>query len=347
MVSESWPADALEPVAKCPYCDGTDRNLAYQGVEDWAFGCAPGRWDYWNCEHCRALYLDPRPTAATISKAYARYYTHADAGVTSRVSAFKLRVRNEYWSQVFQCSIAPRWGLPRWLGWSMEWLKPHIAEPFGLRQWAQLPKGMLIDVGCGNGSKLKLAAQLGWKTLGIETDASAVQAAQVQGLSVVQGGYELLANYAGQADCLVCSHVLEHVHQPRHLLQLLLASLKPDGVLLLSAPNASSELRGQYGENWRGLEAPRHLAIPDAVWVTQWLCQQGFDCTQVPSHSLETATESERIRRRAVGTVAADLHAAKALIRSMEPPPLARQDVVQLVCRKAAPPRDGQPVVHA
>ena len=335
MVSESWPADAVEGVANCPYCGGKTRTLAYQGVEDWAFGCAPGHWDYWNCAQCCALYLDPRPTPATIGKAYARYYTHTDAEVMSRTSAFKLRLRNEYWSQTFQCSIFPRWGMPRWLGWSVAWLKPYIAEPFGLRQWAQLPKGMLIDVGCGNGSKLKLAAQLGWKTLGIEMDASAVQAAQAQGLPVVQGGYELLADYAGQADCVVCSHVLEHVHQPMHLLQLLVATLKPDGVLLLSAPNAASSVRRHYGEDWRGLEAPRHLAIPDAGWLKQWLCDQGFDCSQVPSHPLEMATESERIRRRAMGTVAADVHAAKAVLQGTAPAPLAQQDVVQLVCKRA------------
>ena len=70
-----------------------------------------------------------------------------------------------------------------------------------------------------------------------------MQAAQAQGLQVEQGGYELLARYQGQADCLVCSHVLEHVHQPLQLLGLLLAALKPGGVLLLSAPNASSHLQ--------------------------------------------------------------------------------------------------------
>lgn len=335
MVSEPWPAAALESVASCPYCGGEDRTVAYQGVEDWAFGCAPGRWNYWNCEQCRALYLDPRPTPATIGKAYASYYTHGGMDTPSRAGAFKLRIRNEYWSQAFHCSIAPRLGLPRWLGWTMDWLKPFIAEPFGLRQWSQLPKGFLIDVGCGNGSKLTLAAQLGWKTLGIEMDESAVLAARARGLLVVQGGYERLAGYLGQADCVVCSHVLEHVHQPLHLLRLLLASLKADGVLLLSAPNAASTLRRHYGENWRGLEAPRHLAIPDADWLTQWMCNEGFDCSQVPSHPLETATESERIRRRAMGTGASDVHAAKVVIRATAPPPLAQQDVVQLVCKRA------------
>jgi SAM-dependent methyltransferase len=222
------------------------------------------------------------------------------------------------------------------LGWTLGWLKPFIAEPFGLRQWAQAPKGLLIDVGCGNGEKLKLAAQLGWKTLGIEMDESAVHAAQAQGLNVVQGGYECLALHTGQADCLVCSHVLEHVHQPVHLLRLLLAALKPKGFLLLSAPNARSHLRQHYGACWRGLEAPRHLAIPDATWLMGWLGEQGFACTQVPSHALEMAAESERMARRASSVSPQDIAAAKAFLREIAAVSPVQDDVVQLVCVKVS-----------
>lgn len=335
MEFEAWPEWDLEEVARCPYCGESECRLAYEGVKDWAFACAPGRWNYWNCDHCRALYLQPRPTAGSIGRAYARYYTHARGASGGLLGPLKQRVRNEYWSHSLQTTIEPRLGLPRWAAWVTGWLEGRIAEPFGLRQWVQLPKGLLIDVGCGNGEKLKLAAQLGWQALGIETDATAVNAARVQGLQVLQGGYELLANYQGQADCVVCSHVLEHVHRPTHLLRLLLESLTPQGVLLLSAPNASSHLRHHYGENWRGLEAPRHLAIPDAAWLVAWMRAQGFACSQIPSHELETAIESERIRRRGLAVLPADVHAAKKLLRNRVPATLGQQDVVQLVCTRA------------
>lgn len=330
MVSDVWPADGLEQVVQCPFCGARERTLAYEGVMDWAFGCAPGPWSYWDCDHCRSLYLHPRPTPQTIGRAYSRYYTHATGA--SGLARTKQRVRNEYWSQTWHTSLQPRLGLPTWLGWALHWLKPHIAEPFGLRQWVHLPKGLMIDVGCGNGDKLKLAAQLGWQTLGIEMDASAVQAATEQGLHVLHGGYELLEAYAGQADCIVCSHVLEHVHQPLTMLRLLIAALKPHGVLLLSAPNATSDLRFHYGENWRGLEAPRHLAIPDANWLMGWLRGEGLRCTQVPSHPFETAVESERIRRRVLHGGPEDVRAARATLRNRLPAELARQDIVQLVC---------------
>jgi 2-polyprenyl-3-methyl-5-hydroxy-6-metoxy-1,4-benzoquinol methylase len=330
-----WPSEDLEAVHACPYCGGTDRRLAYGGVQDWAFGCAPGRWSYWDCGRCRALYLHPRPTSASIGNAYARYYTHGDDQALGLLAALKQRLRNEHWSNRFHTSITPRLGFPRWAAVATAWLTPWIAEPFGLRQWAQLPKGLLLDVGCGNGDKLNLAGQMGWQARGIELDASAVQAAQARGLQVEQGGYELLARYQGQADCVLCSHVLEHVHQPLHMLDLLLASLKPQGVLLLSVPNATSFLRHHYGENWRGLEAPRHLAIPDGSWLIDYLRGQGFDSTQVPSYPLETAMESERMCRRGAHLQASDIHAAKALLRSIPVSTMAQQDVTQLVCVRA------------
>lgn len=335
MACEQWPADALEAVHSCPYCAGTERSLAFEGVRDWAFNAAPGMWSYWNCRQCNALYLNPRPTKASIGDAYSDYYTHAGVRHTGRLMAFKNRLRNEYWSNRLRATLVPRLGLPRWAAWTTAWLSPWIAEPFGLRQWAQLPKGLLIDVGCGNGEKLKLAGQLGWQARGIELDASAVKTAQAQGLQVEHGSYELLSRYSGLVDCVVCSHVLEHVHQPMHLLNLLLAALRPQGVLLLSAPNASSFLRQHYAENWRGLEAPRHLAIPDVAWLINYLLTQGVHCEQVPSYPLETAMESQRIWRRGAEVLPEDVIVARATLRGLAEPMLEQQDVIQLVCTRA------------
>ncbi len=328
--------DALEAVSACPYCGSTDRTLAYEGVQDWSFGCAPGKWNYWDCGQCRALYLNPRPTSSSIGSAYDRYYTHGPAREARLLNAIKQRVRNEHWSHSFGTDIRPRLGVPQWGGGIFKALKPWIAEPFGLRQLAELPKGFLIDVGCGNGSMLKLAEQLGWRPLGIELDSSAVKAAHAQGLNVIQGGYEELASHAGQADCVICSHVLEHVHDPLRLLRLLLETLRPDGVLLLSVPNASSHLRVHYGPDWRGLEAPRHLAIPDVAWLTGWIRAAGFYSSQRPSCDVTTAIESERIKRRGLSTVSDHVKAAKRVLGMKVKPALGKQDIVQIVCNKVS-----------
>ena len=334
-LKNAWPLQALEMVCNCPYCGAVEKTLVYQDVQDWSFGCAAGRWNYWACGACQALYLNPRPTPDTIGDAYGRYYTHAPELGMSFLSAIKQRLKNEYWSLLFQTSITPRLGIPRWGAPFFRMLKPWVTEPFGLRQMVELPKGLLIDVGCGNGNTLKLARQLGWQAFGIELDPSAVEVAKAQGLNVMQGSYEELAPYKGQADCIVCSHVLEHVHHPLRLLGLLLDALKPAGVLLLSAPNASSYLRDRYGENWRGLEAPRHLALPDAAWLMNWLRLQGFDCSQIPSSDRVMMIESERIRRRGLSTELSDVKAARKVARTtLHPSRPGKQDIVQIICTR-------------
>jgi len=126
----------------------------------------------------------------------------------------------------------------------------------------QLPKGRVVDVGCGDGLFLGLARQLGWQTLGIELDPKAVEALKAAGHEVVQGSYEALSSFCGELDCIICSHVLEHVYEPNALLQAMSSALKPGGEVLLSLPNAGSRVRAAVSDNWRGLEAPRHLVIP-------------------------------------------------------------------------------------
>ncbi len=77
IINQPWPHSELEYVDVCPYCGSPERKLAYKDVQDWSFYAAPGKWSYWDCKGCEALYLSPRPTEASIGKAYASYYTHA------------------------------------------------------------------------------------------------------------------------------------------------------------------------------------------------------------------------------------------------------------------------------
>lgn len=57
------------------------------------------------------------------------------------------------------------------------------------------------------------------------------------------------------------SHVIEHVPSPVELLAECRRILKKGGVLVALTPNADSATHKHYGQNWRGLETPRHLQI--------------------------------------------------------------------------------------
>ena len=261
IIDQDWPAEELEEVHNCPYCDSSDRTLAYKDVQDWSFYCAPGKWTYWDCTNCQALYLSPRPKEEFIYKAYASYYTHGDRRV-SVLKEIKEKIRNECYSHWLDENIEPRLNMPKWAGFFLKIFNKRIKIPFDLEELASLPKGRLLDVGCGSGGMLLLAKKIGFNVTGIEIDSKAVAYARLQGLNIIQGSYKELEGINEKFDSIICSHILEHIYRPWELLDLLVASLNSGGVILLSLPNANSDLLKKFKTYWRGLEAPRHIAIP-------------------------------------------------------------------------------------
>lgn len=298
VIDQDWPNEGLEFVGKCPYCGTSQRTQAYVDVQDWAFCCAPGKWQYWDCCQCRSLYLDPRPTPETIGMAYKVYYTHGVSRYKNIYSNFRDRVRNELWYAWYKINIVPRLGASFVFKWLLYPFKRLLAEPFLQIQLNRLPKGRLLDVGCGAGLVLEHAQQLGWVAEGIEVDLAAVQAASDAGLKVIHGTFEQISRFNQEFDCVVCSHVLEHVHNPLNLLHLLKGVLKPGGNLILVLPNAFSSVRKDFGKYWRGLEAPRHLGIPSSEYILSLLNNMGFEAILMNTQHQETRAASIKIAKK-------------------------------------------------
>lgn len=328
-----WPSHDLQTVDACPACGCTQRELLHEAVADWTFWSAPGRWRYQRCLDCQSVYLDPRPTPDTIGRAYATYYTHEGPGSASGVKSLKLRWKNERLSARWGRDLQPRLGLPAWLTGFARRRGERMALPFGWQELAGLAPGRLVDVGCGSGATVALAAQLGWQAQGIEMDDAAVRSAQAFGLAVEQGGYERLSAYPGAFDAVVCSHVIEHVFDPRAMVRLMWDALRPGGVLLLSTPNALSDLHRHFGADWRGLEAPRHLVLFTEVQLSRLLTAQGFEVGSRSDEVLETARDSARIRRRARRVSKEDRAEARRLAREL-PRSADGQDFIKLVARR-------------
>ena len=156
IIDQPWPESELEQVDACSYCGSKELTLAYKDVQDWSFYCAPGKWTYWDCKKCNALYLNPRPTESSIGLAYSSYYTHASSTVSIK-QRVKECLKNECFSHWLKADFYPRFNLPRALGVLLLPLKKIIAIPFELPFLAQATKGSILDVGCGSGGKLKFA----------------------------------------------------------------------------------------------------------------------------------------------------------------------------------------------
>src|SRR5436305_302963 len=81
-----WPEDELESVVKCPTCSHKSRKLLYSNLTDKVFFCAPGKWVLYRCQSCLSAFIDPRPSAKAIYRAYQNYFTHLPPANLQRTS---------------------------------------------------------------------------------------------------------------------------------------------------------------------------------------------------------------------------------------------------------------------
>jgi len=278
----SWPADELERVPVCPLCASSTRELLLGNLVDNAFFVAPGRWTLYRCMNCSSAYLDPRPSEASIGKAYGVYYTHTvdgprdTRGQPGAVRHLKMALTNGY--------LNSRYGTQRQ---PATWLGIWVAKLLPLRrqkrdaEFRYLPKPgpgqRLLDIGCGNGDFLANARDAGWEVLGIDTDPKAVAVAKQRGLDVRTGGIDLFAGGSGCFDAITLSHVLEHLHDPRQFIHAVHRLLKPGGVIFVDTPNIQSLGVRRWGRNWRGLETPRHLVLFSQAGLVGLLKAAGFE----------------------------------------------------------------------
>ena len=270
----AWNVDELEDVPRCPVCDASDYRAIYDTLQDRLEG-VPGVWPMRVCLSCGSLYLSRRPTTASIAKAYSSYYTHGDSKsvhVDDNGHSLLWRWSNDYMNVRFGAARTPATPSGHWILPMMPPLRQQL--DFFYRHLPPRP-GRLLDVGCGNGVFLLRARDAGWQVEGLEPDPAAAEAARRSGLVVENGTLDTFVP-PKLFDVVTASHVIEHVHDPRHFLKQIFALLRPGGQVWLATPNANSLGRWWYGPHWRGLEPPRHMTVLSPRALVLLLRQAGF-----------------------------------------------------------------------
>ena len=325
-----WNSDNTEVVNQCPCCNSILSTIAHENVSDWSFYSDYGSWIYLQCEACSTLYLNPRPKESAIGKVYSAYYTH---NIAARSDNFKHKLMNECFAHWFGINVLPQLELGRVLRCLLKPLRPFVYVPFPIAHIYKQHPGSLIDVGCGNGDLIYNAKKMGWTVSGIEIDETAANAARCRNLTVFLGSYEVLAHINQTYDCVVCSHVIEHVYNPKLLISLLLCVTKPGGTIYLALPNPQSFMRGIFGKYWRGLEAPRHITLPSVAALTKILKDEGVDDITVFPTPIYTFAESVRLRYGKINGVVRFIN--KIINSASTLFPLShRQDMIEICVHK-------------
>jgi SAM-dependent methyltransferase len=106
------------------------------------------------------------------------------------------------------------------------------------------PRGApVLDLGCGSGIFMELAAARGREVTGVEIEPGAAANARARGLTVVEDdALHFLETRRAAFSFIYCSHLIEHLPpaSATRLLELARDALVPGGRLWLNTPNPAS-----------------------------------------------------------------------------------------------------------
>lgn len=300
---DTWSRGHLERVECCPACGSRVTSGIFRRHDD--NRTLNDVWTMKRCSGCGSLYLDPRPDADSLPRAYAEYFTHEkeneDAPQDGTVG-FVWTLVNGYLNSRFSMNRKPSNVLGAVLF--------PLIEPWRLKldyygrhlTCSHFPdKGRLLDVGCGNGAFLKRAQGMGWQVSGVDPDPAAVETCSALDMQVVMGDISNVSLRGKQFDVITMSHCLEHVQEPEAVLAHAYDLLVPGGMLWIALPNPGSLGFRLFHSCWRDLHPPFHLCIPSRRVLCSWLLGRGFKRIRLlrrGAHARACFGDSIRIVRR-------------------------------------------------
>ncbi len=273
---------------RCPSCYlcGAQGERLYEGLRDRLFD-APGTWNFKRCPSpaCGLVWLDPMPSEEDIGKAYTTYYTHQQKLVNksgSNVGSFLKSGLVAIHDLLLRLTPVHR-------------ERKRLAHMY----LGAIVPGKLLEIGCGDGSRLARFWALGWEVQGQEVDPKAAsQARDRHGVPVHLGPLEEAAFPDAGFDAIIMNHVIEHVYDPVRLLAECNRILRAGGTLLAITPNTESYGHKRFGSSWRGLEPPRHLFLFSQQTLRETATKAGFseyDVWTTPAHAAVVAQGSLQI----------------------------------------------------
>lgn len=136
----------------------------------------------------------------------------------------------------------------------------------------------VLDLGCGYGSHLQLAADRGWQCFGVEPSDHARTIAQdrLKGKAMIVKSIDELIPHC--FDIILMLDVIEHVSNPYELLYPLfnIGAIQEKTKIVLTTPNAGSRLAMSNPVNWPYYHPPSHLTYYSEKSITRLLKKLRF-----------------------------------------------------------------------
>jgi 2-polyprenyl-3-methyl-5-hydroxy-6-metoxy-1,4-benzoquinol methylase len=215
------------------------------------------------CSTCGHLYVSPRPAMEDVVSIYGAHYFENPA--------FAHADHDAYYGYADYLKERPN-------------IQLRAAQLLNRIEQHQ-PPGRLLDIGCGMGLFVEVAARRGWDAWGLDINEQAVAWAREHVSEQVRAGMVTdLDASDGLFDCITMFDVIEHVADPREDLQAVWRALRPGGLLVVLTPDAGAVVSRALGSHWLEMKrAPEHLQFFSTAGLARLLRHAGF--TPIEWHS--------------------------------------------------------------
>ncbi len=147
-------------------------------------------------------------------------------------------------------------------------------------------KARILDLGCGNGSFSNILAKIGYEVIGVEESASGIAIAQqtYPDCQFIQGSIYSLGdlNLPTAFDAVISVEVIEHLANPKALLESAKQYLKPNGKFILTTPyhgylkNLALAVSGKMDKHFTALWDGGHIKFFSVPTLTTLLEMSKF-----------------------------------------------------------------------
>jgi SAM-dependent methyltransferase len=243
----------------CPGCGGARARPLFQ-ADDRLYHTTPKSFQVVECVDCRLVRLYPNPSGDELRSYYPDSYWYTADSQGDRAD----RLAEAYRRLV---------------------LGDHIR--FVRRALERAEEGPVLDTGCGGGLFLRLLRPQRRAIVGLDFSAGAASIAwHTNSVPAVCASLTDAPFAPSSFGAITMFHVLEHLANPASYLQASHRLLKPGGRLVVQVPNADCWQFLLFGENWSGIDVPRHLVNFKASDMESLLDHCGFEVVRRKFFSL-------------------------------------------------------------
>lgn len=246
-----------EDIKNCPWCGEYKKPVFEISTFDYSYKTCTNEFNYYSCKKCNSFFLKNRPLISQLEIIYPKTYSTYDYKKSLGISFYLKEIFSKYKIFIIWEKI----------------IKKIIRK-------SKLKKINILEVGCGGGDylvSLKRNIEYLSKKKVISTGLDFKSPARDGIDHSISGDISKIDLEAETYDLIICYQLIEHVANPKKVLDNMTHSLKNNGEIIIETPYINSlDFRLFKEKYWAGWHAPRHWIIINTQELINYLEDLGY-----------------------------------------------------------------------